>query len=791
MNFLKTGAFLFFLLLQGPANSQDQAYYFRGTIIDGDTRKPLAGANIVATDLNPPSGVLSGDDGSFSLRLPIGRHSIRISYVGYEEITINNVLIASGKELNIDISLREKVITTGDAVVKAGRKAGNSINPMATVSTNTIRTDDALRYAGGFYDPSRIVNAFAGVVTANSDQSNDIVIRGNSSRGLLWRIEGIESPNPNHFGDGQGGSGGAFSAITSNVIDNFDFFTGAFPAEFGNAFSGVMDLNLRKGNTGKNEFAFQTGMIGAEVSAEGPLPGLKKASYIVDARYTNFGYLAKLGIIDLGSVNIAPATRDITFNINMPTQKAGIFSVFGMTGASLLGTQAERDTLKWISPSDNQEEEEKQGSSVAGVKHTYVLPGNKSYTRLVLAFTSFRAENNEGFLDRSYDKHYTYTASFRYPSLRSSFIFNHKFSSRNTLRAGFNYSYLEARMSDYRINSAGTYDTLVLPFADGNMIQGYFQWKHRTAGSVEFNTGLHYLTYSLTGASSLEPRVSFRWNINPVSSFNAGIGFHSRAESMSVYSSLVKNTKGERDSFNESLGLSRAFHAVTGFDIGLKNDIRLKIEGYMQFLYNIPVVNLITSQYSTLNSAERLPDNQLENVGTGRNTGVETTLEKAFTRNYYFLVTASLFNSTYVAGDQRRYNTYYNTRYVTNILCGKDFYVGKNKRNTIGVNGKFLMRGGYRYTPVDLKRSAKYNRLLYNTTSTYVSQLPPFIRLDAGISFRKNNPRYSWIIMLDVQNVTDRHNIFRRRFSWQSRSLVVKEDVSIGIVPVFNLRVEF
>ncbi|MCU0408332.1 MAG: TonB-dependent receptor, partial [Bacteroidales bacterium] len=769
----------------------DPGNIFRGTVSDCDTRTPLSGAYIYVIGSDPPMGSATDSRGRFSISLPPGRHSVRISYLGYEELIMNNVQIASGRETSIDICLREKLVTTADVIVKAGGGLGNSINPMAILSTTRVRTDDALRYAGGFYDPSRIVNAFAGVITSNSDQSNDIVIRGNSSRGLLWRLEGTEIPNPNHFSDGQGGSGGAFSAISSNVIDNFDFFTGAFPAEYGNAFSGVMDLNLRKGNTEKYEFAFQTGMIGAEVFSEGPLPGKSDASYLVDARYTNFGYLARLGLIDLGSANIPPETKDITFNINMPAGKAGTFSVFAMAGTSSIGTEAIRDTSAWTVSPGNHEELESQGSVIGGIRHLLLFPDRKTYTRITAAYTYYKSSFREGYLDTTYNRHDTYTNSYEYPSFKGTFILNHKLNGRNTVRAGANLSLMKASMSNLRVNQAETFDTLVLPQAKGEMIQGYVQWKHRTLTNLEFNTGLHYLNYTLSGAQSLEPRAGLKWEITPSGAFTAGIGFHSRAESMAVYSSLVKNEKGERGAFNDDLDLSRAFHTVAGIDLVFRNDIRARIEGYMQLLYNIPIVNRMTSQYSTLNSAERLPDSELENEGTGRNNGVELTIEKAFTNNWYFLVTGSLFNSTYVAGDQRRYNTYYNTRFVSNILGGKDFPVGRNRKNTIGINAKYMIRGGYRYTPVDIKRSLKYKRILYENSATYESQLPAFMRLDAGISFRKNNPGWSWIVMLDVQNLTDRENIFRKRFSWENGKVVEREEVSMGLVPVFNLRVEF
>jgi hypothetical protein len=785
--------FIFIFLLSGALDSHSQALtqVLKGVVIDSDTRIALPGANVIELNSSPPNGAVSDSFGKFRITAGIGRITIKVSFLGYEEMVIRDILVASGKEVDLEIALREKVIRTSDVVVKADRNGRTNINQMATISTNTIRTDDALRYAGGFYDPSRIVNAFAGVVTANSDQSNDIVIRGNSSRGLLWRVEGIEIPNPNHFSDGQGGSGGAFSAITSNVISNFDFFTGAFPAEFGNAFSGVMDLNLRKGNADKHEFAFQTGMIGAEVSMEGPVTAWSSASFLLNARYTNFKILSDLDLIDLGETNYAPRTKDLAFNINLPMRKAGNLNIFGIYGASALGKVASHNISEWQSLSDRWDEMEEQGSGSTGLKHLYVFKNSKTYTKTVLAFTSFSSSYREGYIDSSLILTDSYSYSYTYPSVRSSFLVNHKFNPENTIRAGINLNFLSADMTNFRVNSTGLIDTLVAPSASGGLFQGYVQWKYRPAPDLELNSGVHILESTLNKNTSIEPRFGLRWQLTPKGSFMAGFGIHSRIESLAVYNALIKDNNGLRSTLNSEMDFSKALHWVAGFDISVSQDIRLRVEGYIQYLYNIPIVNKITSQYSTINSSERLPDSFLENEGTGMNNGVEITLEKAFTKNYYFLFTGSLFDSWYKAGDQRKYSTYYNTKYVSNLLVGKDFYVGKNKRNSIGVNAKYVFRGGYRFTPVDVKKSMKSKRIIYSNSSYYEGQLPDFWRLDAGINFRRNHNHYSWIIMLDIQNAANHKNVFRRRFNWENGGIVSSDVLSLGIIPVFNFRLEF
>ncbi len=780
-----------FFLIIPYVNTQSLSQTIKGTVTDRESGILLSGANVLVLNSNPPVGTMTNSDGRFRLVTEIGRVSLKISYLGYEDLEIKDILLASGKEIELSIELQEKLIETKEVVISSGKDNRPNLNQMATISTHTIRTEDALRYAGGFYDPSRIVVAFAGVVSSNSDYSNDIVIRGNSSRGLLWRLEGIEIPNPNHFSDGQGGSGGAFSAITSNVVSNFDFFTGAFPAEFGNAISGVMDMNLRKGNTDKKEYAFQTGMIGAEVSVEGPIIPSSGASFLLNIRYTNFKILNFLNLIDLDENNYAPRTRDLVFNFNLPLKKAGNLNLFGVFGSSEIGKIAEHDTTRWQSLSDRWEEMQKQGFTIIGAKHLITLPDSKTYLKSVLSFTSYYDSYHEGYIDSAYSRSDNYLYKYSYPTLRFSTLINHKFNARNSIRTGLNLNFLWGSMQNFRRNSKNLFDTMVYPSAEGSLIQGYLQWKFRPSSILEINSGISVSHFDINHQTSVEPRFGLRWQIAPGNYVIAGVGIHSRTEALAVHYSLIKNDNGLRLPLNKEMGDSKALHFVAGYDIASLKDIKIHFESYFQRLYDIPIVNKPASQYSAINSAERLPDAMLENKGLGFNKGIELTVEKDFSKKYYFLITGSLFNSRYRAGDHLWYSTYYNTGFVSNILAGKDFFVGIKKQNIIGFNLKFISRGGYRYTPVDLAKSLTSKRIIYKSNMSYSSKLPSFSRIDAGINFRKNNPHYSWIVMLDIQNTINRKNVFRRRFNYLNGKIITTDILSLGIIPVFNFRLEF
>jgi len=265
----------------------------KGRVVDDISEQPLVGVGVVVNN----SGYLAtytDIDGYYSIpNVPVGRITILFSSMGMESIYMENISLNSGKELVINVTMREDVMTVREIVITAERDKLRPVNDMATVSARTFSVADAERYAGAMSDISRMAQNFAGVGTPN-DSNNDIVIRGNSPYGLLWRMEGVDIYNPNHFADG-GATGGAISMLNVNTLSNSDFYTSAFPAEYGNAYSGVFDIHLREGNYDKHEFTGQLGINGLEVGVEGPVSRKLKASYMGAYRYSFLDALAYLG----------------------------------------------------------------------------------------------------------------------------------------------------------------------------------------------------------------------------------------------------------------------------------------------------------------------------------------------------------------------------------------------------------------------------------------------------------------------------------------------------------------
>jgi hypothetical protein len=316
------------------ALAQISSQNLRGVIVDKQSQSPIPGVTVIILDSAKNVGTTTDINGNFLIKdLPIGRVSIKAILMGYSPVILRNLILDSGKELVVNFEMEEQVSDLKEVVISAAHDKRIALNEMATVSARSFSVEETNRYAGSLGDPSRMAANFAGVSVAG-DSRNDVVIRGNSPTGLLWRLDGVNIPNPNHFGS-LGTTGGPVSILNNNLLDNSDFMTGAFPAEYGNALSGAFDLKMRRGNSEKNEFMGQIGFNGFEVGAEGPIGKKKKSSYLANYRYSTLGLLNDLGI-KFGYSSI-PQYQDLSFKIDIPTGvKYGRFSIFGIGGKSYI-----------------------------------------------------------------------------------------------------------------------------------------------------------------------------------------------------------------------------------------------------------------------------------------------------------------------------------------------------------------------------------------------------------------------------------------------------------------------
>lgn len=781
---------LTFLLMQ-EAIAKDNTQKIRGVILDKQSQSYIVGATILIINETNNLGARSDEKGAFVIEnVKPGRYELKISYLGYKELVVPNVIVTSGKETILEISLEENIKNLKGATIKSSNK-NKTINELASISARTFSMEEVNRYAGGRSDPARLASNFAGV-SSPDDSRNDIVIRGNSPNGVLWRIEGMNVPNPNHFAT-IGTTGGPVSALNTNMLKSSDFFTSAFPAEYGNANAGVFDLGFRKGNSEKREHTIQFGMLtGMEAMTEGPIKKGNGSSYVIAYRYSFTGVAQALGI-PIGTT-ATPFYQDLSFKLTSGTSKLGRFTLFGLGGKSkidFLHTKIDTTDL-FADPSADSYFTSDIG--VVGLKH-FIKLSEKSYINTIIGATysasnftldTINKVNNEAI--RSIEN----KTNRIYYNLNTSY--NSKINARLFFKAGIQADVMNLNLN-YRYRRFVPNWKQIWDYNDfTTLIQGYAHTKYNFSEKLTLNVGLHTQLLTLNKSYSIEPRAGLKYALNDKSTFSIGYGLHSQMQSMDVYFYRDLQPDGTYNEDNRNLDFTRSHHFVLGYDYLPAKDWRIKTEVYYQYIFNVPVT-LTPSSFSMLNNGSSFnPTNQgnLTNKGTGTNYGLELTIEKFFSKGYYGLLTGSLYESNYKGSDNIEHNTAFNGRYVANLLVGKEFKLGKQKRNTFFTDLKMTSAGGRYFTPVDLVASQLANeQVVKGDAFAFSEQNPNFFRLDfkAGFTYNSKKRKLSHSFFFDVQNITNHKNVFAQRYNTVTNS--INTAYQIGLFPNFVYKVQF
>ncbi len=787
-----------FLAFTVILTAQDFTQSIKGQVIDKLSQTPLPGANVIVPGTNPLIGTATDMNGYFKLDgIPVGRVNLEVHFMGYVTVSLNSLNLNTGKELILAIEMEEEIYTADEVVIRASQDKSKPINEMATVSAREFTIEESERFAGARNDVARMASNFAGV-SSHNDAVNDIVIRGNSPNGLLWRLEGIDIPNPNHFGQ-MGATGGPVSMLNNNVLANSDFMTSAFPAGYGNALSGVFDLNMRTGNYDKFEFLAQVGFNGFELGIEGPISRETNASFVANYRYSTLGLMSTLGI-NFGTGSAIPYYQDLSFNVDLPTRKAGKFSIFGLAGKSHISfvrsTLDSTEMNDGLYNGDDRDIYTRGKLAVMGLTHTYLI-NNSTYTKIIIAGTYNQHVSDVDSIVLETRQTVPYRRwNLEEHNLLASLYLNKKFSPKNNVRVGGVVNRIGYNLSDSVYTAdLGGFRTVKDENGATWFLEAYISWQHKFSDMLILNTGLHYQYLTLNGSQSLEPRLGLSWIFHPKHTISFGYGMHSRTQIPQVYFTQFRKEDGTYYKPNENLDFTRAHHFVVGYDWNITQTLRLKAETYYQYLYDAPVER-VESSFSMLNFSSMtwgVPDSLISN-GPGRNYGIELTFEKFLDHGLYFLLTTSLFDSKYKGSDGVLRSTAFDSKYIVNMLAGKEFEIKSAKdanklRRWIVLDGKMTVAGGQLYTPVDVGKSQEQNQTVYQDDKAFTGKFDDYFRLDIRVAFRMDFKKTSHEISFDVQNVTNRQNPLFMKYN---RNTGQEEVVyQIGIFPIAQYKVVF
>jgi hypothetical protein len=791
----------------------------KGKVSDKEIGMGMPGVVVQLKSSTATIIVTADNNGNYKLQnVPVGRQSFLFTFTGYKPVPVNDVIVTSGKEMILNVEMEENTVAMAEVEVKASSDT-NVVNTMQSVSMKAFSIEETERYAGSRSDPARMAANFAGVQGTN-DSRNDIVVRGNSPAGLLWRMEEIDIPNPNHFAV-PGSAGGPQTIINNKYLANSEFYTGAFPANYGNALGGVFDLKMRNGNSEKHERTFQFGFLGTELAMEGPLSKKTGASYLLTYRYSTLKLFSSVNF-NIGT-SAVPAYQDMGVRLNFPTKKAGVFSFSSIGGLSdikiILSKTSSRP--KELYGDLNRDQYFGTNMGVGILNHTYglnsrtVMKTSLAYGIQTVTTDHYLVLRNKDFVPKDtlpHILHYTFVEA----KTTLAWYIKSKINPKNSIKAGFFLNRFDVNYHDsVKINSL--YDTIARminnkPFktrvnaqTSFYLIQPYVSYVHKFNEKLSFNGGVFSQMQTLNYKISIEPRAGLKYQFRQNQALSLAYGLHSQMQQTYLYfmipdsivnnNTLIPNTNKELT--NKTLDFSKSQHVVFGYDYFATKYLKFKTELYYQYLWNVPVY-VVPSSVSMLNSGSTFtrffPTYTMKNTGTGYNYGIEFTIEKLFHKHYFFMYSASLFDSKYTGSNGVTNNTNFNGNYMMNLLGGLEFNVGKNKKNILSLGTKFTYGGGKRYSPVNIAASNAVMDVVAQDDKVNSLQFAPYNRLDFRIAYKVNFNKVSTEIALDLINVLSIKNVLALSYSPDPANLTADplvKNYQLGFLPLFYFKVDF
>ncbi len=774
-------------LFMGGVNTQAQELKqsIQGKVIDDFTGAALPGVNIIISRDSTKLGGFTDGKGYFSIKnLPIGRYSVKASSIGYQNFQ-TYLELTSGKAVNLEIMLEASTTEIGGVSIRAYENKSKPINNMALIGARSFTPEEANRYAGSYGDPARMAMNYAGVLPVR-DNRNDLIIRGNSAFGLQWRLDGIDIPNPNHF-SASATTGGPITIINTNLIGRSDFFNGAFPAEYGNANAGIFDLRLKSANIEKREMWGELGWNGLEFGSEGPLIKGKSATYLVSYRHS----IANL-FYDIGQTKGKDVEyQDLTFKLNFPNTKLGSWSIIGMGGKSKIA-------LNEMEYSDKDRAFDTYGEILDNSTSTGVLgitnrifPNKRTQIVNVIAATGNTVYNVvDTFSIPEYSPFLWATENTSEVKYSVSSKIYYKASNKSQIVGGAVYDHYVMSFHDLKYLYGDYVYFTDTSNAQADLLQIHIGYKHKFGERFEMYLGLHGQYFFMNNSKALEPRLSLKYILNKKSNLSYGLGWHSQLQPKMMYYVQTQNSAGNMALTNKALGFTRSIHNVIGYNYMINRNLRIKVDVYYQHLYDVPVQ---TSQpaYSTINFGTEYyveREDSLVNKGTGQNYGIEFTFERFLKNNFFYLFTASLFESNFTSIDNKTRSTAYNGQYAINAVGGYEFVFPKKHVSLIlGLNLTYA--GGSPYVPFDVEKSVQYSRTMFDWDQAYEVRRETYKRISFRIGVKRNYKKFSTETAFDFQYRGDYTSIYQERINVTTGEILDTRDM--GFYPMANFRINF
>ncbi len=751
-----------------------------GRVVDGTSLLGLAGTAVEVVISDTVFAASTDSLGYFRIGgTPTGICSVRASLVGHTAVQVNDVWLRSGKPEHVELIMERSSRELPAATVKG------VVASTTTPGAHELTVEKSLRYPATFFDPARLASSYPGVAATN-DQANHFSVRGNGPNSNAWLLEGVEIVSPNHTGnagtpsDRPTFSGGGTVILSAQMLGNSRLLTGSMPVQYGNALGGIMDMRLRNGASDRSRFTAQAGLIGIDLSTEGPFAKGKRASYLVNYRYSTLGLLSAMGV-DLGDEVIT--FQDLAFNISTPLGKRGALSVFGMAGVSSNNFDALTDTAEWEYDKDDRTIDYAARMGAVGMSLTLSV-GPRAHWRTSAAWSEGTQERMESITNTSGNFATIDKISLRQRKLSLLSVLRGQLVGS---RSAFGYT--------VGINAMGrTIDRTSFTFVQENfgvLLRPFAEVQYHV-GRLSLTAGAAYAHFSFNDAHAVEPRASLKWRDNNSNEISVSVGSRAELPQQQLYI-----TDTDQQPVNRNIGFVSCNDAVLAYSrpIG-PSATMLRAEVFYQILRDIAVVDMRLvddagiGAFAMSNAWDEANYNSLWDGGTARNAGVELSLNRRMMSNWFYQVNATVFDAVYSGADGVERDARWNNQYIGNVVLGREWAKQKETlKRTWGFSGRVNVSGGQRTTPIDEGASRATRSTVYDMTKAYTDQLGSIFRLDMRVYLKREHHNRTGMWALDLLNATNAQNEAYRYFDLRKDEIITK--YQLGLIPNLSYRIEF
>lgn len=764
------------LLMLAAASAQPTAAII-GRVIDADTEQPLPGATVEVLLPDSAFGTVTDERGAFRFgALPAGVHALLARFNGYAPTRVQEAWARTGRSEELTIALSRdprtlEVFEVSGAAFERGRMRDG----------HPLTVEQTLRYPATFLDPARLASTRPGVATVN-DQANHLSIRGNGPASNAYLLEGAEIVCPNHLTNAGTASdlptltGGGVTILSAQMLGPSRLLTGSLDAAYGNALGGILDMRLRRGSTDRRGYTVQAGLLGIDLSAEGPFRTGARSTYLINYRYSTIGLLGAMGI-DLGDEAIT--FQDLSFHVAVPVGR-GSLSLFGLGGISENHHAVVDDTSAREFDKDSQDIRYTGSMGAAGI--TLALPlGHKGHWRT----TMIASEN-----DQSRDSE-TYDASQTAIARSASALRERKLSAITRLggRIGEFVSYeagasaMERTVTKELLLAETTASWLVRPFAQAGIELGA-RW--------QLEIGAAYANSTTGGYGVWEPRGSIAFAASERTAVSLFAGQRSQLPAVQLYYLQPSGNFWN----NSPIGLDRMQEAVLAVEHAARPHLRIRAEAFVQQRFDVPIgdatrwVPPFNDDGSMVNAWDQPLVLDLRAQGEARNTGAEASLLHDMRNGRYVQFNATAFQSTYTDSEGRERESRWSRRFVVNAIAGREFTKQTEQRvRGWGLNIRAVVAGGLRSSPIDTLMSGAVGGTVFDPSQPFRQQQAAYHRIDLRVYLKREHARRSGQWSLDLQNVLNTRNEAYRYFDHRKGGVVAQEQ--LGLIPNLSYRIEF